>query len=211
MFAQLAAVLSLVAALAAPRHPHNPKVVKLQGAAGAVTVLYFTVEFNPARLTALEPGFDWHLGYAELQTEVDLACGDTRIGKGAYKLNARRGASAEDWTAVLVPASLWKARNAVRQAARLGEDKQQEAKAALAAAEADLKARGAPTETVLPLAKVDAGKSEHLELFGVHYGFDAVARGSEQPAGGMQCGVRIGFGDLHRELKLSENFKAAGK
>lgn len=214
MLLPFVAVFSLAAAMAAvavPSHPHNPKAIKLHGAAGLVTVLYFTVEFNPDRLTDLKPGFDWHLGYAELNTEVDLMCGEVKVPKGTYKLNTRRGEAADVWTSVLVPSRLWKARGAVRQAARRGAEAETEAKAALEVVEAELKASGAAHEYELPFTEFAAAKAEHLEIVGIHSGYDTTARGSDAPAAGMQCSVRVSFGDLHHELKLTEVFVAKGK
>lgn len=209
MLHHLALALAL-AAVAVP-HPHYPKAIKLHGAAGMLTVTYFTVDFNQVRLDEAKPGFDWHLGYAELATAVDLACGDVTVAKGAYKLNTRRGEGADTWSAVLVPKRLWTAQIANRRAARAGEAAVEEAKAALEVVEAELKTAGVPAEIVLPLAPFTAAEAEHLTLMGVHYGYATVERGSEQPAGGMECGVKISFGGLHRELKLVEAFAAADK
>jgi hypothetical protein len=212
MFLELAAFISLAAAAAVPSpHPHDPKAVKLQGAGGMVTVLYFTVQFNATHLTELKPGFDWHLGFAELNAAVDLRCGDARIAKGVYKLNARRGSSAGDWNAVLVPSRLWSARRAVARAQRVGGDAETEAKAALEMVESELRESGAPAETVLPLSEFQDTNAEHLAVVGLHYGYATTERGSDQPASGMECGIRVSFGDLHRELKLTEVFAADGK
>jgi len=210
MFAQLAVCL-VTAAMAVIYHPHHPRALKLQGAGGAVEVLYFTVEFNRERLEGLKPGFDWHLGFAELNTAVDLTCGDARIVHGRYKLNVRRGQNADDWSAVLVPSELWRAQAAVRRAQRSGEEAQKTAAAELEAVRTELQASGKSAEMALPLAKVTADRSSHLELSGIHHGYDTAERGSSQPAGGMRCAIRLGFGDLHRELELSEVFAREAK
>ena len=211
MLLQLLIPLAVAAAAAFAPHPHHPKAVKLQGAQGMVTLTYFTVDFNPAHLAELKPGFDWHIGYANLNTAVDLKCGDVSVGKGEYKLNVRRGETPDTWTGVLVPLSLARARQAVRAAARKGAEAEQEARAALDALLADMKQKNLPTELSLPIAKFDAAKADHLACYGIHYGYDAVERGSDKPAGGAELGFRVSFGDLHREVKFNEVFAAPAK
>jgi hypothetical protein len=50
-----------------------------------------TVPFNPEHLEGLQPGFDWHLGFPVLDTEIPLAVGDVTVPAGKYALNARLG------------------------------------------------------------------------------------------------------------------------
>lgn len=203
--------LALLVAAVYPPHPHHPKAVKLQGAQGMVTLTYFTVEFNPTHISELKPGFDWHIGFAQLNSAVDLKCGDVAIGKGDYKLNVRRGADADSWQAVLVPMTLARAQQAVRSAARKGPEQEKEAKAALELLQADMKQKGVVFETLLPVSKFDAAKADHLACYGIHYGYDAAERGSDKPAGGAELGFRVSFGDLHREVKFTEVFAATAK
>ncbi len=210
MFLQTLVALAALA-LAVPYHPHNPKALKLHGAKGMVTVTYFTVPFNAEHLTALKPGFDWHLGYATLETQVELICGEQKVAPAKYKLNVRRGADKDAWTAVLVPADLARAEGAVQRARRQGDDAVKEAQGKLDVLKASLQEKGIANETVLALTSFEAKADEHLTLVGIHHGYDAVARFSEEPAGGMHCSLRFSFGDLHRDLDLREVFDAPAK
>ncbi len=204
-------LLAAALALAVPYHPHVPKALKLQGAKGTVTVTYFTVPFNADHLNELKPGFDWHLGYATLETQVELTCGEGKVAPAKYKLNVRRGDDANAWSAVLVPADLARAQTAVRGARRRGDDAVKQAQAQLDALVATLKEKGIAQETVLPLTTFEAKTDEHLTLYAIQHGYEAVTRGSEDPAGGMHCSLRFSFGDLHRDLDLHEVFAAPAK
>lgn len=210
MFLQTLVALAALA-LAVPYHPHNPKALKLHGAKGMVTVTYFTVPYNAEHLTALKPGFDWHLGYATLETQVELTCGEQKVAPAKYKLNVRRGADADAWTAVLVPNDLARAASALQRARRQGDAAVAEAQAKLDALKASLAEQGVASETVLALGAFEAKADEHLTLTGIHHGYDAVARFSEEPAGGMHCSLRFSFGDLHRDLDLREVFAVPAK
>ena len=162
--------------------------------------------YNPDHLASLKPGFDWHLGFATFETQVELTCGEQKVATGKYKLNVRRGDDKDAWSVVLVPFELTRAENGVRSARRNGEDAVKEAQAALEAVRADLKAKGTASETVLTITKFEAGNAEHLGMIGIHHGYDTVQRFSEEPASGMHCSLRVSFGDLHRELDLHEVF-----
>jgi hypothetical protein len=202
-------LVPLAAALAWTAHPHHPRALKLQGAQGVVSVVYFTIEHQADQLAGLKPGFDWHAGQAELRTQVLLQCKGVAIPAGDYKLNARRGQAHDAWDAVLVPMQLARAKAGVRRAARSGPEAEAEAAAALEAVTADLKAKNVPVEIVLALEAFTAPKADHLHFSAVHLGYDAVEQGSDKPAGGMECAVRVSFGDLHRELRLAEVFAGA--
>ena len=98
----LALVLHLLAPFSAVvEHPHYPKAIVVGGAAGNVKVMYFTVPFNEKHFADLEPGFDWHLGFSMVETEVALRAGDAEIPAGKYALNARLGSDGESWDLVL--------------------------------------------------------------------------------------------------------------
>ena len=43
----------------------------------------------------------------------------------------------------------------------------------------------------------------------VHHGYQTVRAFSTEPAGGVTFSLRVGFGDLHREVDLAEVFAPA--
>lgn len=194
-------------------HPHVPKAIVLGGAAGKVAIMYFTVPFNAEHLKDLKDGFVWHLGFAELDSEVALEAGGTKIPKGHYGLSARytAGKTAADgaWSARLVEWNLAQASNRMRRA-RTDEEKAT-VQAAIDAAKAKLKEAGCPEEILLPLTKVDAKHDEHLTMRVEHSGYTSVARGKLEPEGGVEFTLRFSFGDLHREVALKETFAAPAK
>ena len=171
-------LLALALSVGSPVHPHNPKAIVLQGAAGKVTVTYFTVPFNEERLKDLKPGFVWHLGRAALETDVPLKSGDETISAGKYRINIVRGDSADDWSIQLESSA-----RAVEAAAGQND------KIALA------------TE---PFKMVH---DEHLSIIALSSGYATVKRGSTEPTDGMEIVLRLSFGDLHRQLPLKEVYE----
>ena len=196
-----------------PAHPHVPKAIVIGGAAGKVTVTYFTVPFNAEHLKDLKDGFVWHLGFAGLDTEVALQAGSTKIPKGRYGMTVKYAAGANGgegtWSARLVDASLAQANNRLRRA-RSDEDKAA-AEKAIADAKAKLKEAGLPEEILLPLAKFEGKHDEHLTMRVEHGGYTTVERGKLDPAGGAEFTLRFSFGDLHRQLALQESFATPAK
>jgi hypothetical protein len=190
-------------------HPHVPKLIKLGGAGGTISCNYFTVPFNAAHLTELKPGFDWHLGFAQLKTEVPLKAGEASIPPGSYKLNVRRGTGDQDWSAVLEPFEVASAKRQM-MFGRTDEAKEQ-AKQKLE----DLKAKYAqtkePLEIPLALTKLDGTHEEHLLIVAMVEGYETAQRGSDEANGGIEFRLRLSFGDLHRELSFGEAFAAKPK
>jgi hypothetical protein len=186
-------------------HPHEPKALVLQGAGGKLTVTYQTVPYNAERLRSIEPGFVWHLGFATLDTEVALRSGEVDVPAGRYSLGARRGEEGGDWEPVLTPFELVRAQAALRSAQRRGEGIE-EARAGLAAIEVELGDRGVPTSIPLESRPRSAPHDAHLEIAVLFGGYNTQTRGSVEPTGGMGLTLRIGFGDLHRDVPLVEVF-----
>lgn len=185
-------------------HPHVPKALVIGGAAGKVTVTYFTVPYNPERLRGLKPGFSWHLGFAALRTEVPLEIGDAVVPPGHYKLNAKLGENG--WNFELVDFQLAQAamRAQFARGARAEQARQryEELKKRLA---------GTGRDKVLAVAAEDyrAGEDEHLSMLAVLEGFTTVRRFSEEPREGVAFVLRVGFGDLHRAFSVREKFESA--
>jgi hypothetical protein len=209
--ALLAVLFPLAAALVPPAHPHHPKAVVVGGAGGKVTFLYFTVPHNPQRLADLQDGFQWHLGFAWLDSKIALQSGESTIPAGRYKLDVRRGASGDQWSAVLVDGEWADASNAVRRAkatlSRGGsEDDVAAAEAKLAAVDAKIAAGELTKERVLAMAAKPGLDAEHLTFTALHRGYATARMGSDEPAGGAEFTLRIDFGDIHQELAFAEVF-----
>lgn len=94
-------LLALVVSVSAPIHPHNPKAFALTGAKGTATLSYLTLPYNPEAVKTLQPGTDWYLGFAILNTQMDMTSGDVKIPAGSYQLNVRRADDGEFKQAVL--------------------------------------------------------------------------------------------------------------
>jgi hypothetical protein len=94
-------LLALVISVSAPAHPHNPKAFALTGAKGKATLSYLTLPYNPEAVKTLQPGTDWYLGGAQLNTQMDLTSGAVKIPAGSYQLNVRRADDGEFKQAVL--------------------------------------------------------------------------------------------------------------
>ncbi len=86
-FKVLASLLTAISAWLA--HPHYSKAIVVGGAAGSVKILYLTEPFNADHLKGRRAGFEWHLGYAQLHTDVPLQVGEVTVPAGKHKLNAR--------------------------------------------------------------------------------------------------------------------------
>jgi hypothetical protein len=208
--ALLAVLVPLAAALVPPPavHPHHPKAVVVGGAGGKATFLYFTVPHNPDRLADLQEGFQWHLGFAWLDSKMPLRSGESAIPAGRYKLDVRRGASGNQWSAVLVDGEWAEASNAVRRVKRGGsEDDVAAAEAKLAAIDAQIAAGERTKERVLAMTAKSGDDAEHLTFTALHHGFATVRMGSDEPAGGAEFSLRIDFGDIHQELAFVEVFE----
>lgn len=187
----------------APFHPHNPKALILQGAAGKATVTYFTIPFNPEHLADLPSGFEWHLGYAALETEVPLQGGDVKIPPARYKLSVMRGDTNDEWSLLLEPFDVWGAKMSMRR----GGQRAERARERLLQMLEDLKEKGIPERIVIPTQGVEAPEAEHLELTVLFAGYDATERYGTDPASGMHMKLHMDFGTLHREVALSEAFQ----
>ena len=208
MFHLLACVVATFAMAIVP-HPHVPKAIVLGGAAGKITCSYFTVPYNPEHLEGLKAGFRWHLGFAALDSEVPLTCGDVKIPPGKYKLDIRlvegKGDAAK-WEGVLKLITLVTAESAVQRAGRQSNEAKEKAEKALAELKAKLEAEGKVGEVTLPTSVFQAASDEHLVMRVISDGFETVSRTSVEPKSGIEFTLRLGWGDLHRELTLKESF-----
>jgi hypothetical protein len=197
-----ASTLPLLAALFV--HPHHPKAIVVGGAAGKVTLTYFTVPYNGEQLERnAKDGFSWHLGFAVLDSEVPLVAGQTAVPAGRWKWDVRCAGEPKDqrWDVQLVPFELWQARRARRGEAKEAADQQ------LADARAKVMAAGLPEEVLLPTVAIQGAAAEHLTVGVMHSGYAAVERFSTKPQDGVELTVRMSFGSLHRELGLKEKFE----
>lgn len=192
-------VLPLV--LGAPFHPHVPKALVVHGAAGKATVTYFTVPFNEEHLADVSEGFEWHLGFATIETEFAFTAGDRKVPAGKYKLGVVRGEGEADWSLLLEPYEAWRARGMMRRG-RGGAEMQQRLLRILE----DLQEQGIPERIVVPTTLREATAAEHLDMSILLAGFETVERGSSEPAGGLRLALRMDFGSLHREVQLAEAF-----
>lgn len=164
-----------------PLHPHLPKAIVVGGAGGKATVYYFTVPYNPERLKGLQPGFQWHLGRAQLVTEVPLRVGDATVAAGKYKCDVRRGDTGDQWSLVLT---------AVPKKSDAGE---------------------MAKDYVVALQSKKGDAAEHLTLSVINRGYATERVGSDVVAGGVEFALRIDFGDVHEELELAEVFDKDAK
>lgn len=196
-FPSLATLLALAVPLL---HPHVPKAIVLQGAAGRTTLTYFTVPYNPEQVKTLPNGADWHLGYANLDVGVPMLSGSTAIPVGKYKLNVLHDQQGEFSRFVLVPTELL-------AAARAGRGQKADP-TKLDAVKQALAAKGIPERIELTAEKSDGKNAEHLGFAMRTEGYEAVARGSAEPKGGATFTIFADFGDLHRSFELVEQFAA---
>lgn len=194
-----AVVAYLVAAFpSTPLHPHHPKAIVVGGAAGKITVSYFTVPFNADHLKDKPSGFQWHLGGAQLNTEVPLRVGDVDVPAGDYSLNARlddQGA----WNFVLQDKQ---AAAEIRQAGRRARNSE-----AARAKYEELKEAADKAALVLIAKDFKMVHEEHLDMVAINNGYVRIDRASMDPASGVEFALRVSFGDLHRELKITEEFE----
>jgi len=201
----LASFAPSLAPVAKALHPHNPKAIIAQGAAGTATVTYFTVPYNPEHLKDLEAGFEWHLGFAGFQCETATKVGGVEVPAGRYKMGVVRGESHQDWDLLLEPWDIFQAQRGVTSARRRGGDVEA-AEKVLADAKAALEEAGTPARIVAPTAAMKGPDAEHLEMVAMLRGFDTTRMFSTDPAGGMSMTLRLDFGDLHREVEIVEVF-----
>ncbi len=188
-------------------HPHHPKVVKIGGVKGNITLTHITVPFNEKHLADLKPGFTWHMGFANLKTEIPIECGDVKVPAGNYKLEMRRGKTNKDWSFVLSSQDLLAAKNTLRRAERRGTDEEiEEAKAKLKAVEASLKKSGGDKNITLPTKAFKADDEEHLIFFAINRGWETNSRRTTDPRSddGVKGSIRVSFGDLHYEFGFKE-------
>lgn len=181
-------------------HPHVHKSIVLGGAGGKVVVSYFTVPYNEKHLARLEPGFAWHLGFASLHTDVPLTAGDIGVPAGRYKLNATLG-DGGTWSFALQDE---KAVEELERARRLVRN----------SAAAKAKFERLQEELVTSVITLDATDfkmvhEEHLSIVAIHRGFERPDFQSEDPSSGIAFSLRVGFGDIHREIDFAESFTAS--
>lgn len=200
-----------------PVHPHLPKAIVVGGAAGKTTLLYFTVPYNAEHLKDLRPGFQWHLGFAQLKTEVPLQIGETTVAAGDYKCDVRRGDGGEQWSMVFVNAEYatadraWQRAKAGLGRGRATEEDVEAAEAAVDAVQKKFDAGELVKEYVVPMQAKQGDAAEHLTLVAINRGYATVERFSDVAAGGVEFSLRIDFGDLHQELALTEVFAKDAK
>ena len=202
-----AAPAAVTGMAATATHPHVPKALLVHGAAGKITVTYFTVPHNPEQVATLQAGRAWHLGFAALDTEVTLRSGQVQVPAGKYKLNVLRGEENDsEWRVELVPAELM----ALSRPSRRNESDEQKAEREqkLAELKVQMTQRNQPERILLPLQTFAAANAEHLALEAVLQGYTTQRRNSIEPAGGVQLTLRMSFGDLHRSLALDEVYAA---
>ena len=190
----------LVAAFpSTPLHPHHPKSIVIGGAAGKVTISYFTVPFNAKHLKGKPSGFEWHLGGAQLNTEVPLRVGDVDVPAGEYSLHARLGDQEGVWNFVLQNREVARELQQARRRARNSETAR--------AKYEELKKEAAKASLVLIAKDCKMAHEEHLNMLAINHGYIRTDRRSMDPAGGVEFSLRVSFGDLHRELKITEEFE----
>ncbi len=196
-------LLPAVVALGTPAvlHPHHPKAIRIGGAAGSVNITYFTVPYNETHLANLQPGFSWHLGFSTWKTDVQLQCGEVTIPAGEYKLDA---VHAEDgWHFELSNLELAMAK--MRARFTRGE-RAEAAQQRLAELVTELADSGGTETYRLHADSFKADDEEHLAMYAIHRGYNTTQRMSETPASGAEFSLRISFGDLHREVSVTEVF-----
>ncbi len=195
-----------------PRHPHHPRAIKIGGVKGDITVTYITLTYNPERLKDLKPGFAWHLGFAQLKTDVPLKVGDTQVPAGRYKLNAYLKGDGKTWSLGLENGELTQAKWQVMRAQRGGnEEAVAKARDAVKAIEAKLKKAGTPATIPLPTSTFKADDEEHLTLYAVNHGWATPRMGSTDNRGkaGVRASLRASFGDLHYKFDVEEVIEGA--
>ena len=208
---------TLGAAFAPPPipHPHVPKAIVVGGAAGKAKVMYFTVPYNAKHLEKLEKDFQWHLGFAHIETEFELKSGDVTVPKGRYKVDVRRGDGTDDWSMVLVNGEWAKANQAWRRAqfqlqrGRGTEADVEKAEAALEAVDKRIEAGELIKEHVLAMRARKGDEEEHLAITALHRGYTTPRVGLDEPAGGVEFSLRIDFGNIHQRVDFAEVFDAA--
>jgi hypothetical protein len=172
-----------------------------------VTVTYFTVDHNPELVKDLPSGFEWHLGYAGLETAVPLVLpGDVAVPPCRYKLGVVRGATDADWDLLLEPWDLWQAqRNLARAEQRSGDV--EAARAALVAVKAALAEAGVPGRITAPTTSREMLPAQHLEMEIGLRGYATTRRFGTDPAAGVGFALRMDFGGLHRVIEVQEVFE----
>jgi hypothetical protein len=133
-------------------HPHVPKAIAALGAGGKLGLQWFTVPFNAEHLAKLEKDFTWHLGFASFENAMPLRAMDVAIPPGRWKLDALRGATAQDWSLALSPFELWQARRAVASNPAAQDD--------VARIEKELAERGVPARIVVPTEVLTADDAD---------------------------------------------------
>jgi len=181
-------------------HPHHPKSIVLGGAGGKVVVSYFTVPYNEKHLADLQPGFQWHLGFAQLETEVPLVVGDTQVPAGKYKLNASLGDGGAWGFELQDMETMEELQRAQRRARNSATAKAKFEK---------MKAEMGDSTIALGAQDFAMVREEHLSIIAMHRGFNRPDIQSEEPSSGIAFSLRVGFGDIHREIEFTETFEAA--
>jgi len=200
--------ISLVTAVAAyllaafpstPPHPHHPKSIVIGGAAGKITVAYMTVPFNAEHLKGKEAGFEWHLGYAQLNTEVPLRIDEVDVPAGQYVLKARLGDAPGAWNFVLQDQKFSQQLQQARRRARNSD--------AARDAYEELQKKAKESELLLVAHDFKNEDDEHLTMVAINHGYNRESMRSMEPGGGVEFSLRVSFGDLHREVKIAEEFE----
>ena len=192
----LSALLALFLVPSVVPHPHVPKVLTVQGAAGELSFRYFTVpysqeQFDNANMTE---GDSWHLGFASVRSEVAFTFGGAEVPAGTYKLDGVQGETQDDWSLRLTPFELMRAR-------RGGEE-------AIAAATAELEERGVKAEYRID-ARVELSNQieEHLDFEVGLRGYRAADIRSFEPTGGVTGNFRLSFGKWRLQAAFAETFE----
>jgi hypothetical protein len=205
MFIDYTLLLGLAVAFGASTptklHPHVPKVLKVGLSDGQATLRYFTVPFNSKHLENLQPGFNWHAGFASLQTERALELGDQTLAPGNYKFNFVK--QKNGWAAEFVAMEIATLRGQIQRAKRGGNPEQvQELEDKLG-----LLLKDQPP-VLAPFTMFQAGDEEHLRMVVMHEGFTAKTRTDPTPVSGAAFTLQMDFGNLHGRLAMVEKFEA---
>jgi hypothetical protein len=194
------------------RHPHHPQAIKIGGVKGDILVTYTTMPYNPERLKELKPGFSWHLGYAQLKTDVPLNVGETKVPAGTYKFNSQLNKDGKAWTLELQNLDLMQAKGQVMRAQRRGDEAAvTKAQDNVKMVEAKLKKAGISAVIALPTSAFKAEDDEHLTIHAINRGWTTAGRRTTDARGktGVRGSLRTSFGNLHYQFDFEEVIEGA--
>ncbi|MEO0477914.1 MAG: hypothetical protein AAF196_00395 [Planctomycetota bacterium] len=196
MIPLLNALLALFLVPAVVPHPHVPKVLTVQGAAGELSFRYFTVPYSQEQFdnANMGEGDSWHLGFASVKSEVPFSFGGAEVPAGTFKLDAVHGETADDWSLRLVPFEMMRAQ-------RGGEEAMAEAKKKLA--EMGLE----PEYRIDTHVETSNQVEEHLDFEVGLRGYRAVDIRSFEPDGGVTGNFRLAFGKWRLSAAFAETFE----